>query len=70
MKKHAPYIKFKRTLAAMGITYKDIANVIHTTEATVMLKINGESDFYISEQRTICETFGIDPAIFFAVDVA
>lgn len=70
MKKHAPYTKFKRTLAAMGITYKDIANVIHTTEATVMLKINGESDFYISEQRTICETFGIDPAIFFAADVA
>jgi transcriptional regulator with XRE-family HTH domain len=69
-KKHAPYTKFKRLLAARGITYKEVAKVIHTTEATVMCKINGDSDFYISEMRAICATFGFDMSIFFADDVA
>lgn len=69
-KKHAPYTKFKRLLAARGITYKEVAKVIHTTEATVMCKINGDSDFTISEMKAICVTFGIDIAIFFTDDVA
>lgn len=63
-KKHAPYTKFKRLLASRGITYKEVAKVIHTTEATVMCKINGDSDFYISEMRAICATFGFDMSIF------
>lgn len=69
-KKHPPYVKLKRLFAAREITYKDVAKVIQTTEATVMCKINGDSDFSISEMKTICATFGIDPGIFFADDVA
>lgn len=69
-KRHAPYTKLKRLFASRGITYKDVAKVIHTTEATVMCKINGDSDFYISEMRAICCAFGIDIAIFFAEEVA
>lgn len=69
-RKHAPYIKLKRLFASRAITYKDVAKVIHTTEATVMCKINGDSDFTISEMKAICVTFGIDIAIFFADDVA
>jgi transcriptional regulator with XRE-family HTH domain len=69
-KKHAPYIKLKRLFASRGITYKDVAKVIHTTEATVMCKINGDSDFTISEMKSICATFGIDPSVFFADNVA
>lgn len=63
---HAPYVTFKRTLAGMGLTYADVAKVIGTTASTVQLKINGQSDFYLSEQRAICEAFGIDSSIFFA----
>lgn len=69
-KKHRPYVKLKRLFLSRGITYKDIAKVIGTTEATVMCKINGNSDFTVTETLVICKTFGIDPAVFFADDVA
>lgn len=69
-KKHAPYIAFKHAIAGKGLTYKDVAKVIDITETTLMLKINGGSDFYLSEQRAICTAFGIDPAVFFADVVA
>lgn len=68
--KHPPYITFKRTLAALGKTYSDVAEVIGTTASTVQLKINGYSDFYLSEQKAICEAFGIESAVFFADFVA
>ncbi len=67
---HPPYTTLKRTLAAMGLTYKDVADVIGVTPSTVQLKINGQSDFYISEQMEICEAFGIEAGIFFADLVA
>lgn len=67
---HPPYTTFKRTLAGMGLTYKDVADVIGVTASTVQLKINGQSDFYISEILAICEAFGIDANIFFADLVA
>lgn len=69
-KKHAPYNTLKLALAGKGLTYKDVASSIGVTPTTLMLKINGESDFYLTEQRTICDTFGLDPAIFFADYVA
>ena len=69
-KKHPPYISLKLFLAGKGLTYKDVAAVINVTVTTLMLKINGESDFFLSEQKAICDTFGIDPAIFFADYVA
>ena len=65
-----PYITLKRTFAAKGITYKDVAAVIKTTEATVMCKLNGSSDFYLSEVLAFCAACDIDPAKFFAEDVA
>ena len=69
-RKHQPYTALKLALAGKGLTYKEVAAVIGVTVTTLMLKINGESDFYLSEQRLICETFGIDPAVFFADKVA
>lgn len=69
-KKHAPYITLKLALAGKGLTYKDVAASIGVTQTTLMLKINGESDFYLTEQKIICDTFDIDPAIFFADYVA
>lgn len=64
-RKHAPYIAFKHAIAGMGLTYKDIARVIGVTETTLVLKINGSSDFYLSEIQAIRRAFGIDPSLFF-----
>lgn len=67
---HAPYTALKRALAGAGITYKMVADLLEVTETTVQLKINGYSDFYISEQRKICEKWGISPSVFFDEIVA
>ena len=67
---HYPYERLKLALAGAGVTYKKVADLIGTSETTVQMKINGYSDFYISEQRKICEQWGIDPATFFADEVA
>lgn len=64
-KKHAPYIAFKHAIAGMGLTYKDVARVIGVTETTLVLKINGSSDFYLSEIQAIRRAFGLDPSLFF-----
>ena len=67
---HAPYAALKRALAGAGVTYKMVAELIEVSETTVQLKINGYSDFYISEQKKICEKWAIDPAVFFEENVA
>lgn len=67
---HAPYTAVKNALAGKGITYKDVANALNLTEATVQQKLNGGSDFYISEQVKLCNTFNLDPLLFFASGVA
>lgn len=69
-RKHAPYIAFKHAIAGKGLTYKDVAKVIDVTETTLMLKINGSSDFYLSEIRAICGAFGFDSSLFFDPVVA
>ncbi len=69
-RKHAPYIAFKHAIAGKGLIYKDVAKVIGVTETTLMLKINGSSDFYLSEIRAICSAFDLDAAIFFDAGVA
>lgn len=61
---HPPYTAVKNALAGKGLTYKDVANVLGLTEATVQQKLNGGSDFYITEQIKLCETFKLDPALF------
>lgn len=68
--RHAPYKAFKLAMAGKGLTLRDVAAAIEVTEATLSQKINGSSDFYLTEMRTICTTFGFDFAIFFANDVA
>lgn len=67
---HAPYTAFKLAMAGKGLTLRDVAAAIDVTEPTLSQKINGSSDFYLSEIRTICETFGFETSIFFANGVA
>lgn len=62
--KYPPHEKLKRTFLEYGITYREVAKVINTTEETVLCKVNGLSDFYISEMKAICAVFEIDPAVF------
>lgn len=69
-RKHAPYIAFKLAIAGKGLTLKDVALVIGVNEGTLSKKINGDSDFYVSEIRAICKTFELDENIFFAEYVA
>ena len=68
--KHQPYKALKLFLAGRGVTYEEVGKVIGTTASTVQQKINGGSDFYISEQRAICKAFGIESTIFFTDIVA
>lgn len=56
---HPPYTAVKNALAGKGLTYKDVANVLGLTEATVQQKLNGGSDFYITERGIPERTQGI-----------
>lgn len=64
-KRHEPYTNLKLSLAGKGKTYKDIAEIIGVSETTVMLKINGTSDFYLSEAEAIIDSCGLDMSVFF-----
>lgn len=64
-KVHAPYRRLKLALAGKGVLYRDVAKLLDITENTVQQKINGYSDFYLNEQRIICNTYGISPNVFF-----
>lgn len=65
--KHKPYNKFRGCLVEKRITYADVAKTLNITETSVGQKINGISDFYLTEVRKIESTYGIKPNIFFAV---
>ena len=67
---HEPYEAFKLALAGKGIKYEDVAALIGKSVAAVNFKINGWSDFFIGEQRLICESYDIDPSVFFSNYVA
>lgn len=71
MKKiHKPYIKFKGWLRGNNLTYNDIAELLSISVATVSAKINGQSDFLLSEIRLIRKNYKLESEIFFTNDVA
>ena len=55
---HEPYKKFKGFIREKGITYNDIAHLLGITTSTVSMKVNGYSDFYLSEQKLIEKEYG------------
>lgn len=61
---HKPYNRFKGFLREKGLTYCDIADLLGVTPSTVSMKINGYSDFYLSEQRIIKFKYQINEDIF------
>lgn len=65
MKKvHKPYMKFKGWLRSSNLTYKDIAQMLGLSVATVSAKINGQSDFLLSEVQAIKRKYRLDDNIF------
>lgn len=67
---HKPYNKFKGWLRTNGMTYRDLAELLGLSVATVSAKINGKSDFLLSEIESIKNKYKIDYDIFFTSDVA
>lgn len=67
---HKPYTKFKGWLRSNDLTYNDVAELLGLSIATVSAKINGQSDFLLSEIRMIRKEYNLESDIFFAEDVA
>lgn len=59
---HKPYNKLKGSLREKGLTYSDVATTLGISETAVGLKINGKSDFYLSEVESLCAryAFGLE----------
>jgi len=67
---HQPYNKFKIWLKDNGITYSVIAELLGITETSVMYKINGKSDFSLSEVQLIKSKYQLTDDIFSTLIVA
>ena len=67
---HKPYFAFKGWLRGQNLTYRDIAQLLGLSIATVSAKINGTSDFSLSEINVLKKKYGLDSAIFFTDTVA
>ena len=61
---HQPYSKFKGWLRENGLTYADIALDLGLNEATISLKMNGQSDFFLSEVMAIMKKYHLKSEIF------
>lgn len=67
---HNPYANFKGWLRSNDLTYNDIAELLGLSVATVSAKINGKSDFLLSEIQVIKEKYNLESSIFFTENVA
>lgn len=61
---HEPYNRLKGVLRERGLTYSDAAKTLGISETAVGFKINGTSDFYVSEVETLCSKYGFTVDIF------
>lgn len=64
MKLHQPYNKLKGALRERGMTYDDVSRILQISKATLCRKINGDSDFYLSEADQL-EAQGLPHNIFY-----
>ena len=61
---HSPYNKLKGALREHELTYLDVAKTLGISETAVGFKINGKSDFYISEVEILIKKYGFELEIF------
>ena len=62
--KHKPYNRLKGDLREKGITYSNVATLLNISETAFSHKINGISDFYITEMEQIISQYGISHTSF------
>ena len=71
MKKvHKPYHRFKNWLRENRVPYREIADLLGVRIPTIAAKINGDSDFYLSEVRAIRRKYGLSSDYFSTDNVA
>ena len=58
-RKHAPYLKLEGFKKEHGLTNADIAKTLNISEAAVIMKNRGSSDYYISEVKALIEAYQI-----------
>lgn len=61
---HQPYNKFKGFALENGLTYADIGQTLGITSSTVSMKVNGYSDFYVSELKLLKQKYNMTEEIF------
>lgn len=62
---HKPYQKFKGWLRSENLVYKDIADFLGVSIQTVTAKVNGQSDFTLSEIKAMNSNYNLSNDIFF-----
>lgn len=67
---HKPYTKFKGWIRENGLSYQEIADFLGVNLTTISNKINGKSDFTLSEINALKSKYELDSGIFFTGDVA
>lgn len=58
-------LAFKAWLAVNRVRQLDIAELLQVTPQTVCKKVNGLSNFTVSDVKKICEHYGVSSDIFF-----
>ena len=61
---HKPYNVLQGYMRQNGITVRDLAELIGVTPTTISFKINGKSDFTLSEVDRIKKHYGVGYEIF------
>ena len=62
--RHDPYNKLEGFKSENHITNYDIAKTLNITEAAVIKKNNGKSDYFLSEVKKLIETYNMPVHIF------
>ena len=58
--KHKPYNRLKGKLREKGMSYNDISALLQITPTAVSQKINGKSDFLLSQAMQVEELTGLE----------
>lgn len=62
--KHEPYNKVKGKMREMGMTYQDVAEKLGMSRVSLGDKINGKSDFLVSEAVALANILSTEINIF------
>jgi DNA-binding XRE family transcriptional regulator len=62
--RHKPYNKLKGVLREKGITYLKLSQFLGISETSISHKVNGTSDFFLSEVNAMQVEYGFDTSIF------